>query len=935
MTRRSTRRQVLGGILGASAAASTATGSRAQRPIDATVSRRRRAIDAGDGGSGDRSRKQAAIGDWPTFAYDAANTGHAPDESAAISQPQARWEVSVPIDSSPVVVDGSVYFTDDGGTVHALDTATGDRQWTTGPNVSTVDTPAVVSGTVYVRGRDRVYLLDAATGSVEVARTVLGMRSSPTVADGTVYFGGDDGVYAFDAATVQPEWTNSIGAETTAAPAVADGTVFVGTIAGGVYAIDADDGGRAWSTSTGGLVASAPAVADGTVFVGSLAGGGSVYAFDAATGSDQWRFETGGRVTSSPAVADGTVFVGNHDETVYALDAGSGSVEWTATTGGAHRSSPAVVDGLVVVGSDDGGVYAFDAATGERSWRFGTGAIVRTSPAVVDDTVFLGNNADQVYSIRQDPGAQTTTETTTMTTTTRTTTTTTTTDAAGDDPGLPVDPLVVGAGAGAVLLGGGALALAVLARRRGGDGEDGSDGGGDTGSTAGDADTDDGDDGATAGGADTDDGDGRGSTADAPGGGAPDAQADPARDGSTPDDPAEAAAAALDEAATLVEDCHPEGPAAAALSDARTHYEAGNYERARERARQATEIAEMEIDRLETARQSGAGVDEDLLAEIRAEATEYELAYAETETETGDTSPTEPGDPLSGTDPPASVPTAPDLSLSYGAIQRGERLGSGGTADVYRARVRTGAGDPLTIALKEPRFDGGYGADVDEEFEHEAETWENLDDHDNVVGVVDWGTDPHPWIAMEYMDGGPLTAVAGKLPVRQAVWTALCTVRGVYHAHEYGVAHLDLKPGNVLLGSTGPDTWPAPKVADWGLARLLLEYTGSVRGYTPLYAAPEQIDRDRFGTPGKHTDIYQLGAVCYALFTGRPPHTGEASKVVYDVLESPVTPPTELAPGLPARVDEILLTALEKEQADRYETIVYLRDDLQELYDAL
>ncbi|PSQ15476.1 hypothetical protein BRD00_14390 [Halobacteriales archaeon QS_8_69_26] len=417
-------------------------------------------------------------------------------------------------------------------------------------------------------------------------------------------------------------------------------------------------------------------------------------------------------------------------------------------------------------------------------------------------------------------------------------------------------------------------------------------------------------------------------------------------DGTVPDDVAERVnllgrdavvvigARAIVEAESLAADCLPDGPAAAALDAARSHYEASEYGQAVERAAQVRDLAALELDQLERLRESGgdAGLD---LGTLRTRTTRYGLdvnvTAAYRDLVDGDGRPT---GILDGSKPPASIPTAPDLTFSYEDVRKGGRLGSGGSADVYEGVIRTSRGD-VTVAFKEPRLEDTADRDIEREFEREADTWARLDDHDNVVGVVDWGTEPIPWIAMEYMDGGPLTPVAGTASPRQAVWTLLEIVHGVYHAHQRGVAHLDLKPGNVLLRRTGEDTWPVPKVADWGLAKMLLRQSRSIQGYTPLYAAPEQLDSDQYGEVDHQTDIYQLGAVGYALATGRPPFTGDASSVIYKILEADIPPPTERAPGLPAKLDEVLLRALAREKEDRYENIVYLRDELQELYEAM
>jgi serine/threonine protein kinase len=214
----------------------------------------------------------------------------------------------------------------------------------------------------------------------------------------------------------------------------------------------------------------------------------------------------------------------------------------------------------------------------------------------------------------------------------------------------------------------------------------------------------------------------------------------------------------------------------------------------------------------------------------------------------------------------------------------------------------------------------------------EAETWDKLDDHDYIVDVVDYGGEPTPWIAMEYMDGGHLGERSGEMELTQALWTALSVTRGVRHAHRRGVAHLDLKPENVLF-RTVEDAWDVPKVADWGLSKHLLEHSKSVTGITPQYAAPEQFDEE-YGPTDDITDIYQLGAVFYELFTGQPSFRGTPKKVMRAVLDDKPTPPSEVA-DVPRELDEILLKALAKEKDSRYDDIVYLRDNIEKLYKIL
>jgi outer membrane protein assembly factor BamB len=233
--------------------------------------------------------------------------------------------------------------------------------------------------------------------------------SSPAVADGTVYVGSHDGkVYALDAATGHPRWTHTTGGAVNSSPAVADGTVYVGSDDHQVYALDAATGHLRWTYTTPATVSCSPAVAGGTVYVGSgkpkVFAWCRMYALEAATGQVRWDYTSAGVFESSPAVAGGTVYVGSGDHKVHALDAATGRTRWSYLTGGIVFSSPAVAGGTVYVGSHDGKVYALDADRSRFSgrpprWTHNTGRPVRSSPAVADGTVYVGSDDGKVHAL--------------------------------------------------------------------------------------------------------------------------------------------------------------------------------------------------------------------------------------------------------------------------------------------------------------------------------------------------------------------------------------------------------------------------------------------------------------------------------------------------------------------------------------------------------
>jgi hypothetical protein len=278
-----------------------------------------------------------------------------------------------------------------------------------------------------------------------------------------------------------------------------------------------------------------------------------------------------------------------------------------------------------------------------------------------------------------------------------------------------------------------------------------------------------------------------------------------------------------------------------------------------------------------------------------------------------------------------AVTSPPRRSLTYDDLRILERLGGGGHATVYKARVK-GYDSPEYVAVKEPaNEEKTLPAAAAKEFIQEAETWEKLDtrernkqlwtEYEHLVGIVDTG-DELPWIAMEYMDGGTLADRLGgrtELPIPELRWIANCVCRGVELAHYEGISHLDLKPSNILFRSTPEGQWDVAKIADWGTSSRPLE-SAEDGGLSAAFSAPEQFDPDQFGEPDSMTDVYQVGAILYALAVGEPPFSGSRIEISNAVTDGP-DPPSEHRDELPSEFDKVIARAMAAQKQDRYRTI--------------
>ena len=254
-----------------------------------------------------------------------------------------------------------------------------------------------------------------------------------------------------------------------------------------------------------------------------------------------------------------------------------------------------------------------------------------------------------------------------------------------------------------------------------------------------------------------------------------------------------------------------------------------------------------------------------------------------------------------------------------------ERIGEGGMGTVYK-----GVDQMLEreVAVKVLRADLAHRTDIAERFRSEAVTLARVN-HPNVATLYSFLREGDEFfMIMEFVRGRPLDELIkqnGALPLEQAARWFEQALDGIHHAHCLGIVHRDLKPANVMITDAG-----LVKVMDFGIARVLGEArmtrTGHLIG-TLEYMSPEQI---RGQDVDARSDIYALGILLYEMLTGQVPFQADSD---YDLMRAQIEQspraPGSLIPHLPAPVEQVVLRALEKDPARRFQTAATFREALE------
>lgn len=354
----------------------------------------------------DGEERPSAVESWPSFQYDAGNSGHAEGRGPRGDLTEAwSFEREGKMRGGPVISeDGVVYIGSDEGTMYALDLEDGSLLWSTDTGNRLRRVPVIYEELVIYATGDGLFALDRHSGELAWDFPALenrGVATTPVVADDTLVVGGGAmNVFGIEAASGNELWKAELESDSDGPAAIANGEAYVFDWTNEVHAFDLETGQHTYSASIDEGQITGATVADEVIYAGGRQG--RIYALDASNlGTELWRCDLGAVPDQSPAVSSDQVFVRGIDGTITAVNRESGDEEWSNEVDSWAVSAPAVVGETVYTGGYFGAIYGFRTDGGGVSVQQRISSEAIHHPTIVDGLIVVGSSGGTVYAIEE------------------------------------------------------------------------------------------------------------------------------------------------------------------------------------------------------------------------------------------------------------------------------------------------------------------------------------------------------------------------------------------------------------------------------------------------------------------------------------------------------------------------------------------------------
>ncbi len=347
---------------------------------------------------------------WPMFRGSPLQAGVA--TSMIAKKPTVRWNYTVKeaaFTTAAAIAENTVFVGDDMGTFHALDFASGKLRWKTdvGDSIPISSTPTVIDGVVYFGDEAGVLrALDVRDGSERwTFKTEGAIVSGVNHVDHRLVFGSYDGsLYCVDKPTGKLLWKFQTDDKIHGTPAIVKDRILMAGCDSKMHVVDLVKGTELAHVPIGSVSGSSAAVGGSHAFIGTY--GNEVIGVDWHKAEVVWRYADSDRqfpFVASAALTDRLVIIGGRDKHIHAIDQKTGQQVWSYNAKGRVEGSAVVAGNIAIVGTQRGVLFGIDTNTGQEAWHFEAGDSITASPAVACQCVVIGTDDGILYCLESKP----------------------------------------------------------------------------------------------------------------------------------------------------------------------------------------------------------------------------------------------------------------------------------------------------------------------------------------------------------------------------------------------------------------------------------------------------------------------------------------------------------------------------------------------------